>query len=41
VPKWRYERLIQTGQFRCEEVAAMSAEEAFEAWNDHISRGRG
>jgi hypothetical protein len=41
VPKWLYERSIQTGQFRREEVAAMTAEVAFEAWNDHISRGRG
>ncbi|MGB9483688.1 MAG: type II toxin-antitoxin system RelE/ParE family toxin [Candidatus Dormiibacterota bacterium] len=41
VPSWLYERLIATGRYRREQIAAMSAEEAFETWNQHISKGAG
>lgn len=41
VPQWLYLRLISTGAFRREEVAALNAEEAFEAWNRYLLRGKG
>lgn len=39
VPRWLYERLVATGRYRREQVAAMSAQEAFETWNEYISGG--